>query len=120
MAPGHDGDGDTDLGGSSFNVSPYVIDSDAALLSPEFEVPEASQLVVSWASLRQTEANYDFLTVEVSTDGGERFDEIARFDGTNDAFPGWDREEAAVNVPAGAGPGPLRVPLRRAPRLRVG
>jgi hypothetical protein len=98
-SPGHESD-------ISFQVSPYFIDSNTDLISPELSTA-GGQISVEFWNRRDLEPGFDFLEVGYSTDGST-WNMAEAFDGRNAAYPDFSREEVRFAAPAG----PLHIRFR--------
>ncbi len=103
-----------DNSASSFNVSPYTDETTTSLISSQFQ-SVGGWVFVDFSRRQDSEPGFDFLNVEWSSDGNVwnaaswladpstgDWTDSRTFSGTNEDYPAFTHETAAMNVPAGA------------------
>jgi len=86
----------------AFAVSPYGQEASTAVTSPELVSP-GGQSTLRFDYTLNTEADFDFLTMQGSTDGVRFFSIGTPLSGTNPNYPDFD----TIEIPFVASPGPL-------------
>lgn len=102
-SPGHGSGTADDDAGNAFDVAGplgYVDNVDATVTSPAVTVP-AGEGVIEWSMRLDTEAGYDPVAVEVSTDGGSTWSSLGSYSGQNADAPGWSPYSVAFPAPGG-------------------
>ncbi|WP_270887059.1 WD40/YVTN/BNR-like repeat-containing protein [Pedococcus sp. 5OH_020] len=100
--PGHGTDAAEAPGGQAFSVSGptgYLDNLDATLSSPKMAAP-AGNAVVQWWMRLDTEAGFDTVAVEWSSDGST-WKTLGTYSGKNPGAPGWSRYAVPFTAPGG-------------------
>jgi hypothetical protein len=84
----------------SFQVTPYVDESSASLISPKMTLPQRSLVKISWDERRDTELCCDFMTLDWSSDG-HIWNTVRGIDGQNPDFPQYTNVGFQFVAPAG-------------------
>lgn len=102
-APGHGTDSAESASGNAFAVSGptgYLDNMDATLVSPRVNA-DAGSAVLQWWMRLDTEAGFDTVAAEWSSDG-TTWTTLGTFSGKNGAAPGWSRYAVPFTAPGGA------------------
>jgi photosystem II stability/assembly factor-like uncharacterized protein len=92
----------------AFAAVPYADQSSASLTSPKFSLPklkkgskyEGYTVSVEFSLLQNLEPNFDYLTVEWSSDG-KKWKVAESYTGLNEGFPLFSKEKVTLAAPAG-------------------
>ena len=98
-------------GANRFRSNPapgYSDNTQSYLISAPLDLGTATQVTLTYAWKAQTESNYDFFSVLVTTDGGANWDRLQDFSGTSPGFPAW-APLAALDLSAFAGHGAVQI-----------
>ena len=101
-SPGHGTDAAENPAGNAFSVSGptgYLDNVDATLVSPQVRA-DAGGAVLQWWMRLDTEAGFDTVAAEWSTDG-TTWKTLGTFSGQNPGTPGWSRYAVPFTVPGG-------------------
>lgn len=102
-SPGHGSGTADDPAGQAFDVAGptgYTDSLDATLTSPEVTLP-AGTGVLEWSMRLDTEAGYDAVAVQASTDGGSTWTTLGTYSGKNADAPGWSPYAVGFDSPGG-------------------
>jgi hypothetical protein len=100
--PGHGTDAAENPAGNAFAISGptgYIDNMDATLVSPKVTVDPGNTVIQWWMRL-DTEAGYDTLAAEWSSDGST-WQTLGTFSGKNPGVRGWSRYALPFNAPGG-------------------
>ena len=91
--------------------SNYGNNGDARLTTPTLSLAGATSATLTYAFKHQTEANYDFFEVRISTDGGTTWTNLVHISGQSAAWSGW-APPASINLNAYVGQANVKVQFR--------
>lgn len=80
----------------------YGDNRNVSLTSPVFDLTGYENITLDYEQICDTEAGYDYCHVEISTDGGTNWDEVATFDGPHSQWENVQLELAALDNQANA------------------
>ena len=86
----------------------YANNTATFLISPTFDLSAGSQATLSFLYKFHTEANFDFLYVFASGDGGQTWDKIAQGTGASSGWNGW-APPASIDLSPYAGSSTVRI-----------
>jgi hypothetical protein len=89
----------------------YLNNTDVRLVSPSFSLAGRSTATLTFYYKHLTEANYDFLRVEVSTDGGSSWTQVWTQSGVSPGWTGW-APQASVSLSSFVGYSNVKVRFR--------
>ena len=85
---------------SNLGKSGYANSTDASVVSPSFSLVGFSSGTLTFWTKYRTEANKDFLRIEVSVIGGS-WTTLSSFSGTSSGYPNWSQATVSLNAYAG-------------------
>jgi hypothetical protein len=79
----------------------YLDGADWKLVSPSFSLAGKTSATLTFWNKYKTESGYDFVIVEISTNGGSTWTQLSKVSGTSTSYPSWTQRTQSLSAYAG-------------------
>lgn len=79
----------------------YLDGADWKVVSPSFSLAGKTSATLTFWNKYKTESGYDFVIVEISTNGGTSWTQLSKVSGTSTSYPSWSQRTQSLNAYAG-------------------
>jgi len=79
----------------------YLDGADWKVVSPSFSLTGKTSATLTFWNKYKTESSYDFVIVEVSTNGGTSWTQLSKVSGTSTSYPSWTQRTQSLTAYAG-------------------